>query len=327
MLIVWSSPPRLAPMELNGKTIWIAGETGLVGAALLRRLAAEPVTVLSAPHDTLDLTRQQDTHDWLMTRRPDIVVMAAARVGGIGANAAYPASFIADNLSMAHNIIDGSYRAGVSKLLFLGSSCMYPREAPQPIAESALLSGPLEPTNEAYAVAKIAGLKMCQAYRRQYGCNFIAAMPTNLYGPGDRFDKETSHVIPALMLKIHEAKVYNRPAVELWGTGTPLREFLYADDLADALVMLLKHYSDDTPINIGSGEEVSISALAVSIADVVGYRGNIVFNDKYPDGTPRKRLDCSRLLALGWRSCTSLREGLRQTYDGFLARGVSSHAA
>ena len=314
-------------MELNGKTIWIAGETGLVGGALLRRLAAEPVTVLSAPHDALDLTRQQDTHDWLMARRPDIVVMAAARVGGIGANAAYPASFIADNLSMAHNVIDGAYRAGVSKLLFLGSSCIYPREAPQPIAESALLSGPLEPTNEAYAVAKIAGLKMCQAYRRQYGCDFIAAMPTNLYGPGDRFDKETSHVIPALMLKIHEAKIYNRPAVELWGTGTPLREFLYADDLADALVMLLKNYSGDAPINIGSGEEVSISALAASIADIAGYRGTIVFNDEYSDGTPRKRLDCSRLSALGWRPCTSLREGLRQTYDAFVARGVSSHAA
>lgn len=314
-------------MELNGQKIWVAGETGLVGRAMVRRLSSENITLLSAPHTALDLTRQHETLAWMMTHKPDIVVMAAARVGGIGANAAYPAEFIADNLAMAQNVIDGSYRAGVKKLLFLGSSCIYPKQAPQPIREDALLTGPLEETNEAYAIAKIAGLKMCQMYRRQYGCDFIAAMPTNLYGPEDRFDPENSHVIPALITKIHAAKMESRPSVELWGTGTPLREFLNADDLADALVFLLKNYSDDAPINVGSGQEVSIAALAAHLKSIIGYNGDIIFNPAKPDGTPRKLLDCARLNALGWRSTISLDSGLAHTYAAYAARSSKAQAA
>lgn len=307
-------------MELENKKIWVAGETGLVGRTMRRRLAQENVILLSAPHAQLDLTRQRETYAWLVTHQPDIVVMAAGRVGGIGANAMYPAEFIADNLSMAHNVIDGAYRAGVKKLLYLGSSCIYPKHAPQPIREETLLTGPLEQTNHAYAIAKIAGLSMCQAYRRQYGCDFIAAMPTNLYGPDDYFDPDRSHVIPALMTKIHAAKIENRPTVELWGTGNPLREFLYADDLADALVFLLKHYSAEVPINVGSGEEISIAVLANHLKKLIGYNGDIIFNSDYPDGTPRKLLDCTRLREIGWSSSTRLNEGLARTYAGFCAR-------
>lgn len=314
-------------MELDGQKIWVAGETGLVGRALLRRLALENITLLSAPHKVVNLTSQHETLAWMTANRPDIVVMAAARVGGIGANAAYPAEFIADNLAMAQNIIDGAYRAGVKKLLFLGSSCIYPKHAPQPIREEALLTGPLEETNESYAIAKIAGLKMCQAYRRQYGCDFIAAMPTNLYGPDDRFDAETSHVIPALIAKIHAAKMENRATVELWGTGAPLREFLYADDLADALVHLLKQYSGEMPINVGSGDEISIAALAARLKSIAGYKGEITFNPSKPDGTPRKLLDCTRLKALGWAAKTPLEDGLVRTYAAYGTRDKASYAA
>lgn len=307
-------------MELNNRKIWVAGETGLVGRAMLRRLAQENCVILSAPHAQLDLTRQRETYEWIAVHKPDIIVMAAGRVGGIGANAAYPAAFIADNLAMAQNVMDGAYRAGVQKLLYLGSSCIYPKSAPQPIREDSLMTGALEETNEAYAIAKIAGLKMCQAYRRQYGCNFIAAMPTNLYGPDDHFDPDHAHVIPALMMKIHTAKIESRSSVELWGSGTPLREFLYADDLADALVFLLKNYNDDMPINIGSGDEMTIAALAMRLKTLIGYRGDIIFNPDHPDGTPRKLLDSSRLTTLGWRSLTNMDTGLAHTYARFCAR-------
>lgn len=315
------------PYSLSGKTIWVAGETGLVGKALLRRLARESCRVISAPHAVLDLTDQRATHNWLGDMKPDAVIMAAGRVGGIGANAAAPASFLSDNLAMAQNVIDGAHRAGVQKLLYLGSSCIYPKFAPQPIREESLLTGPLEETNEAYAIAKIAGLKLCQTYRRQHGRDFISAMPTNLYGPGDRFDEQQSHVIPALMMKIHRAKAEGTETLSLWGTGTPLREFMYVDDLADALVFILTRYSDDAPINIASGEEVSIASLAEQMKNIIGYRGMITFDPAHPDGTPRKRLDGSRLMALGWAASTPLIEGLRHTYNAFTARQSLSQAA
>jgi GDP-L-fucose synthase len=308
--------------DLSGKTIWVAGETGLVGAALTRRLSGENVTLVHAPHRDLDLTRQKETEDWLASTRPDVIILAAARVGGIGDNAAHPADFIYTNLAIAQNVIHGAYRVGVKKLLFLGSSCIYPKMADQPIREEYLLSGPLEPTNEYYALAKIAGLKMCQAYRREYRCDFIAAMPTNLYGPGDRFDETASHVIPAMILKMHRAKMAGAAQVELWGTGAPLREFLFVDDLADGLVHILLHYSGEMPLNIGCGQEVTIESLARSIQIVTGYNGLVHFNPDYPDGTPRKKLDCSRLDALGWRASTPLMQGLEETYRWFVETGV-----
>lgn len=304
--------------NLQGKKIWVAGETGLVGSALVRRLSLENVEILRAPHAVLDLTRQQDTEDWLAAQRPDVVILAAARVGGIGDNATHPADFIYTNLAIAQNVIHGAYRAGVQKLLFLGSSCIYPKMAPQPITEDALMTGPLEPTNEFYALAKIAGLKMCQAYRRHYGCDFISAMPTNLYGPGDRFDEATSHVIPAIMLKLHNAKINNAPQVELWGTGRALREFLHVDDCADALVHMVQHYAGEAPLNIGSGQEVSIHDVAQHIKTIVGYSGEIIFNAAYPDGTPRKLLDSSRINTLGWAAQTPLLTGFENTYRWFL---------
>lgn len=307
------------PFSLTGKKIWVAGETGLVGSALCRHLRDEDCTLLSAPHSMLDLTRQKDTEDWLQENKPDAIILAAAKVGGIGANSSFPAEFMYENLAIAQNVIHGAYKAGVQKLLFLGSSCIYPKMTPQPMLEDALLSGPLESSNEFYALAKIAGLKMCQAYRKQYGCDFISAMPTNLYGPGDHFDTQNSHVIPALILKIHEAKEAKLPSVELWGTGTPLREFLYVDDLAEALLLLLQKYSDTEPVNIGSGFETSISDLAALIKNIVGYDGEIIFNPKKPDGTPRKFLECSKINKLGWKASTSLEEGLRRTYESFLS--------
>ena len=314
--------------NLEGKRIWVAGETGLVGSALCRRLRREDVTLLSAPHAALDLTRQQETEDWIGAHKPDLIFLAAARVGGIGDNAAHPADFAHINLSIAQNVIHGAYRAGVGRLVFLGSSCIYPRLAPQPIQEDSLLTGALEPTNEYYAIAKIAGVKLCQAYRRQYGCDFIAAMPTNLYGPGDRFDAHASHVIPALMVKFHQARQRNDSTVELWGTGTALREFLYVDDLADALVHIARYYEDETPLNVGSGDEISIRDLAAAIRSVVGYEGDITFNLAYPDGTPRKLLDSTRLHALGWKASTPLEEGLRKTYAWYICQqGINQAAA
>ncbi len=303
---------------LSGKTIWIAGETGMVGRAIHRRLDKEECKIISAPHSDLDLRDRQKIYQWLGDNKPDIVVMAAAKVGGIGANMAEPAVFLHDNLAMAQNVIHGAFQAGVEKLLYLGSSCIYPKMADQPIKEEALLTGSLEPTNEGYALAKIAGLKLCQSYRRQYGCDFISAMPTNLYGPHDHFDFEKSHVIPAMILKIHQAKMNAQDKVVLWGSGKPLREFLYVDDLADALIHLLKNYSDEMPINIGSGEEISIHDLAKLICDVVGFEGKIELDVTKPDGTPRKLLDSTKLHNLGWKAKTPLKQGVSKTYQWFL---------
>ena len=308
--------------SLRNKRVWVAGHRGMVGAATIRRLQHEGCMILTSD---IDLRSQAATQDWLMLHKPDVVVVAAARVGGIGANGAYPADFIYDNLMIEANVIHGAFQAGVERLLFLGSSCIYPRAASQPINEEALLSGALEPTNEWYAVAKIAGVKLCQAYRRQHGCDFISAMPCNLYGPGDTFDAEKSHVIPALMLKMAVARVVNAPSVTLWGTGAPLREFLYVEDLADALVFLLQHYTGEAPVNVGSGEEVSIATLATQIAAVTGYAGEIVFDASMPDGTPRKVLDSGKLGAMGWTPHTSLRDGLEKAYEWYLTNHQNAH--
>lgn len=307
--------------SLRHKKIFVAGHNGLVGAALVRRLAREDAVILTVPRAQLDLRRQDDVRHWFAANRPDGVVLAAARVGGIGANMNAPAAFIADNLQIQNNVILAAHEYGVEKLLFLGSSCIYPRNAPQPIAESALLTGPLEPTNDAYAVAKIAGLTLCRALRQQYGRDFITVMPCNLYGPGDRYDAEGSHVIPALILKCHAARQSGQSAITLWGTGTPLREFMYSDDLADALVHALRHYSAPEPLNIGSGQEISIAALAEKVATAVGYQGAINFDPAQPDGVPRKLLDAGRLHALGWRGpLTPLATGLARSYDDYCRR-------
>lgn len=311
-------PDRTELYRLAGKRVFVAGHRGMVGAAVVRRLAGEDCHVLTAERAELDLTRQAAVDGWMAAHRPDAVVLAAARVGGIQANATQPAPFLYDNLMIAANVIEAARRSGVEKLVFLGSSCIYPRAAPQPIAEEALLSGPLEPTNQWYAVAKIAGVKMVQAYRRQYGCDFIAAMPTNLYGPGDTYDLETGHALAALLAKTHAAKAAGHATVEVWGSGTPRRDFLHVDDLADAVVFLLRSYSGAVPLNIGSGQDISIRDLARRIAEVVGWRGHHVFDPARPDGTPRKLLDTRRLAALGWRPRISLRAGLAQTYAAFL---------
>lgn len=289
----------------------------MVGSALVRRLATEDCEVITPP-GPVDLRRQKDTEDWLEESKPDVVFMAAAKVGGILANNTRPGDFIYDNLAIATNVIHASYRTGVAKLVFLGSSCIYPRLAPQPMSEEALLTGPLEPTNEWYALAKIAGIRLCQAYRRQYGCDFISVMPTNLYGPGDNFDLATSHALPALLRKIHEAKADGRGEVTIWGTGQPYREFLYVDDCAAGLVYLAKHYSDDLHINLGTGSEITIRDLAATIGRVIGYTGRFTFDTSKPDGTPRKLLDVSRLHALGWRHAISLEDGVHRTYAWFL---------
>ena len=308
--------PRLYP--LAGKRVFVAGHRGMVGAALVRRLAREACTVLTASRQELDLRRQAETEAYFAATKPEAVVLAAAKVGGILANASAPGDFLYDNLAIAATVIEAARRVGVAKLLFLGSSCIYPKLAPQPITEDALLTGPLEPTNEWYAVAKIAGLKLCQAYRRQWGCDFIAAMPTNLYGPEDNFDLATSHVLPALLRKIHEAKARGAAAVPLWGSGTPRREFLHVDDLADACVFLLERYAGEAPVNVGTGDEVTIRDLAATIAGVVGWRGRFEFDASKPDGTPRKLLDVSALHRLGWRHAIPLADGIRQTYQWFL---------
>lgn len=298
--------------------IYVAGHTGLVGSAIVRRLRAEAYEhLLLRSHAALDLGGQSSVNDFFRAERPDIVFLAAARVGGIAANNSRPADFIRDNLQIQTNVIDAAWRHGVRKLVFLGSSCIYPRDAAQPMREEALLSGPLESTNEWYAVAKIAGIKMCQAYRRQYGFNAICLMPTNLYGPGDNFDPESSHVLPALIHKFHEARQQNLPAVTVWGTGRPHREFLHVDDLADAAVFLAQRYDEEGIINIGTGEDLSIQELARLIAAVVGYDGRIVFDTNRPDGTPRKLLDVGRLHALGWRHRVALDAGIRRTYDWY----------
>lgn len=307
-----------APLyDLAAKRVFVAGHGGMVGAALLRRLAPEPVELLTETRAKLDLTRQAKVEAWLAAHRPQVVVIAAARVGGILANRDRPVEFLEENLLIELNLIRASFRAGVERLLFLGSSCIYPRDCPQPIREDHLLTGPLEPTNEAYALAKIAGVRLCQAYRRQHGADFISAMPTNLYGPGDNFDFEGSHVVPALIRKMHEAKLAGSPLVEVWGTGTPRREFLHVDDLADACLFLLRHNGDEEHVNVGCGEDVTIRELAGLVREVVGYRGEFRFDPTRPDGTPRKLLDTSKLDALGWRPRVRLQDGLAQTYRWF----------
>jgi GDP-L-fucose synthase len=304
--------------DLKGKRVFVAGHRGMVGSAVVRRLAAEDCEILTATRAELDLLDQAGVRRWMADRRPDAVVMAAAKVGGILANDRFPADFLYDNVTVQTNLIEGAFRSDVGKFLFLGSSCIYPKFAPQPISEDALLTGPLEPTNEWYAIAKIAGLKLCQAYRRQYGVDYISAMPTNLYGPGDNFHLESSHVIPALMRKAHEAKQAGRKTLQVWGSGTPMREFLYVDDAADALVSLLKTYSGESHVNVGSGQDITIAELARTVASIVGGGVDITFDTTKPDGTPRKLLDVSRLFATGWRPRYSLRSGLEQTYEWFL---------
>jgi GDP-L-fucose synthase len=298
--------------------IYVAGHTGLAGSAIVRRLRSEGFdNLLLRTHADLDLTNQAQTADFFADRRPEFVFLAAALVGGIHANNTRRADFIRDNLLIQTNVIDAAWRHGAKKLVFLGSSCIYPKLAPQPMTEDALLTGPLEPTNEPYAIAKIAGITMCQAYRSQYGFDGISLMPTNLYGPEDNFDLESSHVLPALVRKFHEAKVSGAPAVTLWGTGAPMREFLHVDDLAGAAVFLMQHYSSAEIINVGSGEEISIRDLAEIIKDVVGFDGSIVYDRSKPDGTPRKLMDSSRLRSLGWKPQIRLTEGIASTYKWF----------
>ncbi len=304
---------------LAGRRVFVAGHRGMVGSAVVRRLASEGCEILTAGREEVDLRRQQPTEEWMALHRPDAVIVAAATVGGILANATRPADFLYDNLAIAANLIHAAHQAKVAKLLFLGSSCIYPKFARQPMGEDQLLTGPLEPTNEWYAISKIAGIKLCQAYRRQHGADYISAMPTNLYGPGDNFDLTQSHVVPALIRKIDEARRSGAPNVEIWGSGTPRRELLYVEDLADAVVFLLKRYSGDEHVNVGTGTDLTIAELAQTIAAVVGYRGAFVYDRSKPDGTPRKLLDVSRLAALGWRATTGLEEGLRRSYDWYLA--------
>lgn len=303
----------------TGSKIYVAGHRGLVGSAILRRLQAEGYeNLLARSRDELDLTNPQAVEEFFEAQRPEYVFLAAARVGGILANDTYPVDFLQENLYLELNVIRAAHKYGVKKLLFLGSSCIYPKFAPQPMQEEHLLSGELEPTNEPYAIAKIAGIKLCEAYRRQYGADFISVMPTNLYGPGDNFDLQTSHVLPALVRKFHEAKERGEPNVEVWGTGEPRREFLYVDDLADACLFLMNNYSGDEIINVGVGEDVSIRELAEIVQEAVGYEGGIVHDTSKPDGAPRKLLDVSRLHALGWQAETSLEEGIERTYEWFL---------
>ena len=292
----------------------------MVGLALLRRLAGESCTILTATRADVDLRNQSAVQAWFARERPEVVVLAAARVGGILANDTYPATFLYDNLMIEANVIEAAREFSVQKLLFLGSSCIYPKFAAQPLVEEALLTGPLEPTNEWYAVAKIAGIKLCQAYRRQYGCDFISAMPPNLYGPGDNYDPASSHVMAALIRKAHEAKLVAARTIMIWGTGTPRREFLHVDDMAEACVFLLKTYSDPMPINIGSGEDVSIGELAALVSDVIGFSGGIDHDTTKPDGTPRKLLDASRVAAMGWKPQIALRDGIAEAYEAFLRR-------
>ena len=303
--------------DLNGKRVFVAGHRGMVGSALVRRLAREECEILTADRG-IDLRNQAATGEWMGQNRPDAVILAAAKVGGILANDSYPADFLYDNLMIASNVIHASHEADVDRILFLGSSCIYPKMADQPMAEDALLTGPLEPTNEWYAIAKIAGIKLAQAYRKQHGRDYISAMPTNLYGPGDNYHAENSHVLPALIRKAHEAKQAGAQAITIWGSGTPRREFLHVDDLADALVFLLKAYSKAEHVNVGVGEDIAIADLAALVCEVVGFEGAIVTDPSKPDGTPRKLLDCGKLNQLGWSPTIPLREGIAHAYRDFL---------
>ena len=310
--------------DLTEKRIWVAGASGMVGQAICRRLKHEnPSQLLTPSSKELDLRDQTQTLSWLQDNKPDAIFMAAAKVGGIMANSTYPAQFLYDNLMMAANVIHGAYKADVEKLLFLGSSCIYPKLAPQPLKETSLMTGPLEPTNAPYAMAKITGIYLCETYRREFGCNFISAMPTNLYGAGDNYHPENSHVIPALIHKAHVAKISGAKALSIWGSGSPLREFLNADDCADAIVHVMKNYSDAETINIGSEKEISITQLAQVICDTVGFQGQLEFDTSKPDGTPRKLMSSDKLRGLGWRLKTDLRTGLKKAYEDYLKHEAS----
>jgi GDP-L-fucose synthase len=308
------------PFELSGKSVFVAGHGGMVGSALVRRLARENVELLTVRRGEVDLRDQAAVNRWFADRRPQAVFLAAAKVGGIVANNTFRAEFIYENLMIAANVIHAAHVNGAEKLMFLGSSCIFPKLARQPLREDSLLTGRLEPTNEPYAIAKIAGVKMVEAYRSQYGADFVNVMPTNLYGPGDNYDPEYSHVVAALIRRFHEARIEGHSEVTVWGTGTPRREFLYVDDLADACVHLMKTYSDHELVNIGTGEDITIAEFARVVAETVGYEGSIAFDTARPDGTPRKLLDVGRLGGLGWRARTSLRDGLEMAYRAFLAR-------
>ncbi len=304
--------------RLAGKKIWVAGHRGMVGSALVRRLASENCEVVTVGRDTVDLRCQADVEHWMQDAKPDAIFLAAAKVGGILANDSRPADFLYDNLVIETNVIESARRVGVSKLLFLGSTCIYPRLAPQPMPEDSLLTGPLEPTNQWYAIAKISGIMLCRAYRKQYGLDYISVMPTNLYGPGDNYDLQSSHVVPALIAKAHATKAEGGRDIVVWGTGKPRREFLHVDDLADALVFLMQNYSDDEHINVGIGSDITIKELAELIMRIVGVEGKLRFDPSKPDGTPRKLVDTRRLDCLGWKSRIDLEDGLRDAYDWYV---------
>ncbi len=309
--------------SLKNKRVFVAGHNGMVGSAVSRRLALEGCEILTVGRDKVDLVNQAAAREWIHAQRPDAIVLAAAHVGGIKANRDFPVDFLYKNLMIEANVMQAAHETDVQRVLFLGSSCIYPKAAPQPILENALLTGPLEPTNEWYAIAKIAGIKLVQAYRQQFGRDWISAMPTNLYGPGDNYDLNTSHVLPALLRKFHEAKQSRQDEIIVWGTGTPLREFMHSDDLADALVFLLKEYSGHDHINVGTGAEVTIRELAETIADVVGYHANLKFDASMPDGTPRKLMDSTSLYNLGWNRARPLKDGITEAYQDFLSRAAS----
>jgi GDP-L-fucose synthase len=313
----------MAEFDLSGRRVWVAGHRGMAGSAIVRRLERESCEIVKVGRSELDLLSQAAVNDWLASAKIDAVFLAAATVGGILANSTRPAEFLYENLVIETNVIEAARRAGVKKLLFLGSSCIFPRHAEQPMREEALLTGPLEPTNEWYAIAKIAGIKLCQAYRRQYGCDFISLMPTNLFGPGDRYDAQGGHVVAALIMKIHAAKISNSPAVELWGTGTPRREFLFSGDLGDACVFAMKNYSGEIFLNAGTGHDMTILELAESIAKVVGWEGQFTFDRSKPDGMPRKVMDVSRMTALGWTAPTSFEDGMREAYNWYVENVAS----
>jgi len=311
--------------DLNAKRVWVAGHRGMVGSAVVRRLAQEPIgELITATSSEVDLRRQSETEGFVNDVKPEVAIIAAAKVGGIHANRTAQADFLYDNVMIATNCLNACRLAGVDKVVVLGSSCIYPRESPQPIREDYLLTGPLEPTNEGYAIAKIAALELGKMQRRQYGTDVVSLMPTNLYGPGDNYDLETSHVLPALIRKIHEAKVDNSPTVEIWGSGRPRREFLHVDDLADATLHVTRHYSGEEHLNVGTGEDISIRELAELIGRVVGWDGDLVLDASMPDGTPRKLLDISRLRALGWQPSIGLADGITQTYESFLSEHVGT---